>query len=250
MRVKRSAKPSKPLAWRRRAERRSRAIRAAARALLEQHGHRGTSIARIARRAGVSEATIYAHFRSREALLDRVLTEWATPFIEGLERDLVGMSGLRTKVEHIARSHLRSLHTNPRVHRAFLEEILGDGRRDTPLHRLDQRCSSMLVEAVREAVAAGEAAPSTDPAALCDLLFGGLEHSARRTLFTGRAADVDAHAASLARLILDGAAHRSPPGTAHPRRIPRRATARARRMAVSLPRRLASGTRSKRSRQP
>jgi AcrR family transcriptional regulator len=34
--------------------------------------------------------TIYAYFRSREALLDRALTEWATPLIEGLERDLIG----------------------------------------------------------------------------------------------------------------------------------------------------------------
>jgi AcrR family transcriptional regulator len=194
-------------------------------------------MARIARRAGVSEATLYAYFRSRQALIDRALTEWATPFVEELERDLREVSGLRAKIGLIAQRHLRSLRTTPLVHRAFFQEIRWDGRNGTPLHRLNQRCSGMLAEAVREAVAAGEAAPSIDPAALRDLGTAG-------------AAEVDTQAIRLANLMVDGAARRSPPGGAHPRRIPRRAMARSRRMAASMPRRLASGTRSKRSRQP
>ncbi len=217
MRVKRPADATTTLAWRRRAAHRPREIAAAARALLEQRGYRGFSMARVAQRAGVSEATIYAYFRGRQELMNRVLTEWATPFVEELEQDIARVSGLRAKVELIARRYLRSMQKTPRMHRAFFQEIRWGDYHGTPLYRLNQRYARMLTEAVREAVAAGEAAPSTSAAALRDILFGGLEHVAQRTIFAGRPAGIEAEAIGVATLILDGAVRRRRAGIRAPR---------------------------------
>ena len=49
---------------------------AAARALLVAHGIEAVKVDRIARRLGVTRGGFYWHFRSRQALLDRLLAEW------------------------------------------------------------------------------------------------------------------------------------------------------------------------------
>src|SRR6516162_9059234 len=49
---------------------------AAARALLVAQGIEAVKVDRIARRLGVTRGGFYWHFRSRQALLDRLLAEW------------------------------------------------------------------------------------------------------------------------------------------------------------------------------
>lgn len=43
--------------------------------MFSQHGFRGTTLRRLASRAGISEATIYQHFSSKEALYDAILEQ-------------------------------------------------------------------------------------------------------------------------------------------------------------------------------
>lgn len=54
------------------AERKEQILRAASE-VFSRYGFRGTTLRRLARRAGVSEAMIYQHFPSKEALYDAIL---------------------------------------------------------------------------------------------------------------------------------------------------------------------------------
>jgi len=198
-------------AWKRRAEHRAPEILAAARALLEQRGYAGVSMAQISRHAGVSEATLYKYFDNRQDLLNQVLREWATPFIEDLQREIALVTGLRAKLTLIAIRYLRGMEQTPRLHRVVFQEVRWNDYVGSPLHRANQRFAGIAVHAVDEAIGAGEAAPSANPAIVRDLLFGGLEHIAQRTIFAGRPINIEVEASTLAGLLVDGIAPRRAP---------------------------------------
>jgi len=63
-------------------EDRRQAIIEAARPLFAQHGFNGTSVRDIADAAGISEALLYKHFPSKEALYDEIMefAEWVSMF--------------------------------------------------------------------------------------------------------------------------------------------------------------------------
>src|SRR3954447_7034246 len=65
-------------------------LRAAACAEFAEHGVAGTTVTRIARRAGVNKERLYAYFGDKDALFDEVLTE----ALEELSR-AVAPDGLR-----------------------------------------------------------------------------------------------------------------------------------------------------------
>ena len=63
---------------------RSRRMRDAARELWLEHGYR-TSMDAVARRAGCSKQTVYAHFGSKEGLFREVVAELISPLIASLD---------------------------------------------------------------------------------------------------------------------------------------------------------------------
>ncbi|HET8873866.1 MAG TPA: helix-turn-helix domain-containing protein [Gaiellaceae bacterium] len=64
-----------------RGERRRQLLALAAHALA-QHGYLGTTLQQVARRAGISEAAIYRHFASKEALLRAAVAEAPNALLE------------------------------------------------------------------------------------------------------------------------------------------------------------------------
>lgn len=222
MPVTKNTRPRKEgAAWRRRAEHRPVEILAAARALLEQRGYAGVSMAEIGRRAGVSEATLYKYFKNRQDLLNQVLREWATPFLADLQREIVLVAGLRAKLTLIAIRYLRGVEQTPRLHRVVYQEVRWDDYVGSPLHRLNQRFAGIAVQAIQDAMRDGEAAVGTHAVTVRDLLFGGLEHVAQRTIFAGRPLDIEAEATTLVNLLVDGMAPRAGAEAPVPEDVPR-----------------------------
>lgn len=209
---------SKPLengdtvAWRRRKDQRPQEILAAARQLIEEEGAAATSMARIARLAGVSEATVYKYFDSKQELLNQVLTDWATPFVERLNSELQHFSGVRAQLTLIAIRFLRSMEETPKLHRVVFQEIRWIDYRGSPLHRINHDFAHRVVAVVEDGIRNGEVRPGTDPVMLRDMLFGGLEHIALRTSFAGRYIDVEAEAARYVDMMLSGILNHSQDG--------------------------------------
>jgi AcrR family transcriptional regulator len=193
------------VAWRRRKDQRRPEILAAARTLIEAQGASRVSIARIAAEAGVSEATVYNYFPGKQALVDEVLREWAMPYIEQLTAELRSIVELRSRLVLIATRFLRSTEQTPKLHRVYYSEIRWEDYRGSEIHRLNARFTRSFVETVESGIASGEIEPGTDPAMFRDMLFGGLEHIAQRTLLAGRPLEIEPTAARYVDLMLQGA---------------------------------------------
>jgi AcrR family transcriptional regulator len=84
-------------------------ILAAARAIYEQNGTRGTTTREVAERAGVNEATLFRHFGNKHALL-QAMRESACP-LAVFESVLASLSGdLASNLRAIARSMVETMH--------------------------------------------------------------------------------------------------------------------------------------------
>lgn len=191
-------------AWLRRAEHRPPEILAAARLLLEQRGYAAVSMAQIARQAGVSEATVYKYFKNKQDLMNQVLHEWATPFTEYLQREIVLRTDLRAKLILVGIRYLRSLEQTPRLHQVVFQELRWNDYYGSSLHKLNQQFARILLDAIQDAISRGEAVEGTNPLTVRDMLFGGLEHIALRTIFAGRPMDIETEATTLVDHLLSG----------------------------------------------
>jgi AcrR family transcriptional regulator len=84
-------------------------IIAAAKAIYEQNGTRGTTTREVAERAGVNEATLFRHFGNKHALL-QAMRESACP-LAVFESVLASLSGeLPMDLRTIARSMVETMH--------------------------------------------------------------------------------------------------------------------------------------------
>lgn len=195
---------AEPLAWRRRKDYRPQEILAAARQLIEEEGAKATSMAKIAKLAGVSEATVYKYYDSKQELVNQVLTDWATPFVERLTGELRHIHDLRSRLTLIAVRFMRSMEETPKLHRVFYQELRWSDYRGTSLHQLNHVFAHSVVEAVEQARQEGRVRADVDPVMIRDMLFGGLEHVAMRTSFIGRPLDIDAEATRYVEVLLSG----------------------------------------------
>lgn len=179
------------------------AILTAALALLTEVGMSGLSMDDVAARAGVSKATIYRRWESKEALmldaLNTGLGHYEAVDTGSLAGDLHAyVGGLLGKLRGGNKTrdlipHLVSAATGNPALQAALDEFAAV--RSRPLRDLLAR-----------AIARGELADDTDVPLAVDLLLGALTH---RRLFYGEVYD-DATATRLVNLVLQALTHTHP----------------------------------------
>ena len=201
-------------AWRRRKDHRRPEILAAARELFAELGYEKTAVGEIARRAGVSEATVYKYFQSKPELVRQVFHDWMDPKIAIVEAGLPQVEGVRARLKLICVWHLHEMRRSPGLFRLVYRELRWDNYEGSALHQLNRRYANAVVWIVEEGVKAGEIDARTDPRLIRDLLFGGLEHVGWRLVFAERPAgaaadtDIEIAAAALADQIWRGLALR------------------------------------------
>lgn len=191
-------------AWHRRKSARPQEILDAATQLLEEEGTADLAMAQIAKRAGVSEATIYKYFESKQALLSEVFAQWAKPFVARLNEDMRSIADLHAQLVTIGLQFLRGLESTPRLHTIFYREIRWTDYRGTQLHKINHDFAKTVVDAVQAGIERGEVRADVNPAMVRDALFGGLEHIAMRTIFAGRPLDIGSEVAAYVDLLLGG----------------------------------------------
>ena len=101
---KRIAKPR----WQRRKDARPEELVAAALEVFVERGYEGTTLADVARRAGVTKGTIYLYFENKEALFKAVVRDTIVPVIaqgEALARSFTGSA--RDLLEQLVREYWR-----------------------------------------------------------------------------------------------------------------------------------------------
>jgi AcrR family transcriptional regulator len=170
----RGTTPGPPRRGRQRSERAHEAILEAAAELLLARGLEAVSMDEVAARAGVSKATIYRWWPTKETLaLDALYQEWAT------SPDARVRGSLRGDLLSLLRPWVRLVGERPygRVIAALITEAQTD-----PVFA--QQYRERFVEPRRDqvrpillaAIARGELPPATDVELALDLLYGPLYH--------------------------------------------------------------------------
>jgi AcrR family transcriptional regulator len=188
-----SRRPGRP-----RSERARQAILRAAADLLLDEGTAHVSMDAVAERAGVSKATIYRWWPSKERLALDALLEWAAT--EGSARDTCS---LRADLLALVRPWVRGIRGRPfgRVIAALVTAAQSDPgfAAEYRRHFVEPRRAPMRA-AFERAIARGEAPADLDVDVALDLIYGPIYHR----LLHGHAPLTDRFAASVIDLALAG----------------------------------------------
>lgn len=195
----------RPQAWQRRKAFRRVEILDAAVQLLEEVGHDRMSMAEIASRASVSEATVYKYFESKTDLLDYVILASLGPTIEYLEREIPLIPGSELKLRFFVVRSMLDMVDKPMMSRAIYGELRWRRRNDT-LKGLHRRLSNVVTNIFVAGIEDGEIDPGTDTTLAGDMLFGGLASAGWRTLLAQRElpGGIEGFATRFARQMIGG----------------------------------------------
>jgi AcrR family transcriptional regulator len=177
-----SAEGGAPRRGRPRSETARGAILEAAAELLVARGLAAVSVGAVAARAGVSKATIYRRWRTKELLaLDALFHAWATAHNPARVN-----GGLQAELFSLVRPWVQLLRTRPYgpVMAALIAEAQANaGFAEEYRMRFDSPRREQARAIFERAIARGEAAAGTDVDLALDLLYGPIYHR----LFHGHA---------------------------------------------------------------
>jgi AcrR family transcriptional regulator len=195
-----------------RSEQRLKAILEAARLVFSEVGYAGATMTEIARRVGVSEATIFTYFASKRDLCVRVLVNWYDEIIAQVENELPLIAGTRCKFAYLVRTHLYRLTVDGT---GLCALILSEGREKDDkfgdvIVELQRRYTAPMMNVLAEGIVNGDVRADMPLGLLRSAIYGPMEHVLWDAVRKEKAVDIEATAASLAGLLWQGLA---PPDT-------------------------------------
>lgn len=193
---------------RRASERREQILKAAEK-VFARKGFQEATVSDVAREAGLSEATIYEYFSSKEELLFSIPGETAKRGKEALEFHLQYVRGAANKLRSIIYHYLSFYQNNPdyasiamltlKQNRKFLE---------TEAYQTVREGSRVILRVVEEGIASGEFAPDTNPYLVRSVILGTIEHILIRKILLGKPEDLVVFADPLTDLVIQGISRR------------------------------------------
>src|SRR5215813_11357401 len=142
-----------------------------------RHGYQGTSIARIAREAGVTKGALYYHFRDKEDLLFAAVTERVGEFERKVLREVVpsrdALSTLRRVVDACF------FHATVSNHRRFIITLMVEALDTNPrlsaeFRRILRRMRAFLTSVIRRGQQRGTLRADVSPEAAAAVIAAGI----------------------------------------------------------------------------
>lgn len=188
-----------------RRDREERLLAAAGRCFGEM-GYDATSIAGIARLAGVSDGLIYRYFADKRALLLAVLARFFEELIQRTRIAVAAETSFAGRLRALTRTHLQTMVDEPELCRLFLRQTRDSGNYiGSPIHEMTSRYTALLRDIVSDALATGECRADLDARMFRDLVFGGMEHIGWRFLDGDTRHDPRVAGDRLAAMLIAGA---------------------------------------------
>ncbi len=154
--------------------------------LFAERGFDGVSLSKIARKAGISKATIFHHFPSKEALYLAVIADAALAFRKILESVLCEETSLGDNLKSMMCSHLEHMERRHHITQLVLRELQ---TRDPVRSRVLVEKAfganfQLILDRLKRAVEAGQIRPGVSPAMVAMMLLSAnvLMFQARTTL--------------------------------------------------------------------
>lgn len=135
----------------------------AARKLFEQHGMEDCTIRDIARKAGVSPASVVVHFKSKTALLEDAVNSDIKKVLTELMASIPEDLGLLDRIMHFSRGFLTLYDKNRDLYRALIRHTIFEPAKETPnITKQSEQYLRFLSLMVEEEKARGTIKPEVD----------------------------------------------------------------------------------------
>mgnify|MGYP000852017104 FL=1 len=156
--------------------RKDRILDAALRIFAEK-GFQNATITEISKKAGVSEATIYEYFGTKEDLLFAIPEKISNDTFEASSKVIPYIKGAEEKIRAILLFYVQLYQSNPDYSALVLLQLMSNKRfRQTPAHAAIRKSSHGLLDCIREGIADGSFKKDADPYLIRSMLMGTIEH--------------------------------------------------------------------------
>lgn len=152
-------------------------IMEAALRIFAEKGFQDATIAEISKKAGVSEATVYEKFGTKEDLLFSIPEKVTVETINQIEKVLPYIKGVEARIRAIIHGYIQIYGDNPDYSALVLLQLTPNKRfRQTGAHATIRKAAHMLLECIREGIADGTFKANTNPYLIRSILLGTIEH--------------------------------------------------------------------------
>lgn len=156
--------------------RKDRIMDAALRIFAEK-GFQNATITEISKEAGVSEATIYEYFGTKEDLLFAIPEKISNDTYEASSKVLPYIKGVEAKIRAILLFYVQLYQSNPDYSALVLLQLMSNKRfRQTPAHAAIRKSSHGLLDCIREGIANGTFKKDSNPYLIRSMFMGTIEH--------------------------------------------------------------------------
>ena len=135
------------------------------------------TISEISKEAGVSEATIYEYFGTKEDLLFAIPEKISNDTFEESEMVLPYVKDVEGRLRAIMYSYVRLYQENPDYSALVLLQLMSNKRfRQTAAHEAIRRSAHRLLDCIRDGVADGTFRKDVNAYLVRSMLMGTIEH--------------------------------------------------------------------------
>lgn len=140
-------------------------------------GFQNTTIIEISKEAGVSEATIYEYFGTKEDLLFAIPEKISNDTYEESSKVIPYIKGVEEKIRAILLFYVQLYQSNPDYSALVLLQLMSNKRfRQTPAHTAIRKSSHGLLDCIRAGIADGTFKKEANPYLIRSMLMGAVEH--------------------------------------------------------------------------
>jgi TetR/AcrR family fatty acid metabolism transcriptional regulator len=180
-------------------------IMEALKVLLEQKEFTSITISELAATAGVTEGLIYKYFKDKRDVLHVVLSDYVDFFLTRLEKELRDTEGALNKLRKLIRIHITMYAHN----RVFSRILILEVRNHPDYFQSDayntvKRYTSLLMRIIEEGRAEGSIRRDIPPAAIRQLIVGGIEHTCLPSILFQRTLNPEEASDQLSEIIFRG----------------------------------------------
>ena len=142
-----------------------------------EKGFQNATISEISKAAGVSEATVYQYFGTKEELLFSIPEKISNESTGELERMLPYIKSTESRLRAILYTFVNLYETNTDYSNLVLLQLMSNKEfRNTAAHAAIRKSARMLLDCIREGIAEGIFRKDTDAYLIRSMLMGTIEH--------------------------------------------------------------------------
>jgi len=181
------------------------AILNAAESIFAKEGFHAATVSSIAKKAHVSEATIYEYFSTKEELLFSIPAEKILQYQRENREMLRYIQGAVNKLRFLIYRHLELYASDP-DYANIVMLILKTNRNflNTDAYKVVQSSARNTLEVLEEGIKSGEFIPNMQPYLLRAMIWGTIEHLVIRKSLLGKPEDLLSLADEITNTIFQG----------------------------------------------